>query len=323
MTTSIHSSLSSSSKSLKRHITKDDFSFDKGNVSFDTKEDVFIENLKLSDSSTSIDMFSSSSSFPSSSDERNIDIVEKPQSVYLSISMPTIPKVSKPKSYDNYSSLKMFVFDCDNMITRLSLVNIDISDILDMKLEKLVEDPKFFTQSVKFLIASGYKVSIASYGYKDKILILMQRLFAEYSDDNDCPFNKENIITPLDLTTCKIEDFPKVETFMSCNLCNHAFSKSYTMMPFVEWKEGYEPPIGKGKWLMLERICEKNQLYRHQIMLLDDSVTNCFQAIANGYNAKVVKNISRKKHFMNLKHEDFSIEEFLQSWKIFIQDMSY
>lgn len=189
--------------------------------------------------------------------------------------------------------ITVVVFDFDLCITQKHSCSISKDTFMSLPLSESLADPLVFRNLVHLLLRSGIKVAIASFGHKEIILHTMRRLFK--STPGDCPFNEDNIITPADA------------------------SREYS----VYWPEGYEPPPGYSKSDLIVCLQRKmrSSIPESQILLIDDSLTNCMDAIKHSYSAKLCCRLSRNQGLECLcrdAYHEIPPEMFYEAWNSFI-----
>ena len=149
-----------------------------------------------------------------------------------------------------FSSWKKIVFDLDCTLTNIHFCSnkVDSRTIETTDLDRLI-DVTYFRNFVNFLISKRVEVAIATYGKKMLALELMNRVFP-----NNNPFNRDNIITPIDI------------------------SMKYS----VNWKECYNPPKDYNKNAMLQLL--RGNFEPFEILLIDDTLDNIVNAKKLGYD---------------------------------------
>lgn len=190
---------------------------------------------------------------------------------------------------------RLIVFDFDNTITKVH--SCLYPNFLQAPLNAILADPIVFVNLVILLRRSGRDVAIASYGRKSLILGTMNRLFDFYAETS--PFNEVNTVTPLDA------------------------SKEYG----IRWPECYEPPKGfsKNNLLMILQSRTSFWIPNEEILLIDDSDTNCVNAIEAGYQATNIFQIDRSRKLMaltdppHLTYIRVNEREFEKIWNSFLR----
>lgn len=203
---------------------------------------------------------------------------------------------------------RVVAFDFDDTISSIHSTRIPKEQFMSLDLTECVADPLLFRNLVLLLLRSGIQVAITSYGYKDLILHTMGRIFGgspkelptnEAPDKNVCPFNERNVITPSDA---------------SSELS-------------IKWPEGYEPPKGYSKSTLIaclqkHLLIDTNQWYpESSILLIDDSITNYYDALQHSYCAKLCRHLCRKHGLECLCRESYSdipLETFQRVFQQFI-----
>ena len=168
-----------------------------------------------------------------------------------------------------------------------------LDEAQNLDLDLIVADPIVFRNVNLYLRRAGFQICIASYGRKEIISTVIDRIFRETSEGN--PIQK--IVTPNILGT--------------------------------RWKDGYEPPQGSEKIDLLRCFLEGNldETYSpEEILLIDDKFENCFSAHNHCYRSRVVEKFGRKDGFLLLAEEDYqkleqklSLDDFRRLWDLFIQ----
>lgn len=176
-----------------------------------------------------------------------------------------------------FTSVCGVAWDFDCTITRIHTSNLTLEQLAEMSLDDIVADIDFFKNTVEHLDNLGVVQCIASYGCKNIIIHVLNRIFG-----NSCPIFIDNIITPA--TISKIHS--------------------------IDWRDGHHPPHGYGKWSIMDYFINKNKLKRESVVLIDDSFENCCSAKAKGYRAKCLKyysKISLSSHDSNLTPDNIEI----------------
>lgn len=153
---------------------------------------------------------------------------------------------------------RLVVFDFDNTISQISTCRpqqLSVAEVQQIPLQNIIDDPTLFRQFVSYIQSLDISVAIASFGDKEVILTILNRV---YSQENN-PFGLNNIITPQDI------------------------SAKYN----INWSSCYEPPQGYSKNNMLELLAERfkiSQNERSKILLIDDSIKNYQEARGGQYS---------------------------------------
>ena len=197
---------------------------------------------------------------------------------------------------------RVVAFDFDDTISSIHSTRMPKEQFMSLDLTECVADPLLFRNLVFLLLRSGVQVAITSYGYKDLILHTMRRIFggtALAGSTEHCPFNERNVITPQDA---------------SSELS-------------IRWPEGYEPPKGYSKSTLIaclqkHLLIDTDRWYpESSILLIDDSITNYYDALQHSYCAKLCRHLCRKHGLECLCYEsysDISLETFQRVFQQFI-----
>lgn len=161
-------------------------------------------------------------------------------------------------------SISLVVFDFDLTVTGVHTCGehpLTPEEIAKIPLETLLIDSDIFRRVVDYLLQHGKKVAIASYGNRDVIFTLMDRLFGDAN-----PFNEENVITPR--VVSQTYDINWRECMSDPDRPEHA---------------PYYNPADYTKTNMLDILARRYHLPKDEILLIDDTKLNVDRAVASGY----------------------------------------
>jgi HAD superfamily phosphatase (TIGR01681 family) len=142
----------------------------------------------------------------------------------------------------------LIVWDFDRTITLLHTcqpIAIKKDQIQTMELRHLVADSNLLIATWTYLRAMGHTLAIASYGRREIIAALFERLTLKV----------DHIVTP--------------------NMMKEVYG--------VDWYDGYAPPTGVDKVIMLNHLAKITGYKRNDIVLLDDTKINIDNALKAGY----------------------------------------
>jgi hypothetical protein len=168
-----------------------------------------------------------------------------------------------------------------------------LEEAQNLDLDLIVADPIVFRNVNLYLQKAGFQIGIASYGRKEIISTVIDRIFQGTNEGNPI----RDIVTPNILGT--------------------------------KWKDGHEPPQGSEKIDLLRcflRSHRSDETYSpEEILLIDDKFENCFIAHNHCYRSRVVEKFGRKDGFLLLAEADYqklekklSLDDFCRLWEIFI-----
>jgi hypothetical protein len=155
-----------------------------------------------------------------------------------------------------FDGIKLMIFDFDCTITNFHLSSsVTLEDVSSRPVSEFIEAP-LFTSFVRYLLARKIQVAIASYGKKEIILGLMNRVFL------DPTFDQNNVVTPRDISLAKS----------------------------IKWTEGCNPSkkLSVNKNDMIHLLARRLGLEKEGICLLDDTEEHIENARSFGYRAILV-----------------------------------
>lgn len=212
--------------------------------------------------------------------------------VVVNLSTCSNPDLAKSWLEHEIYHIQVVVFDFDETITKIHSCSPRRSyeELNQMPLEELVADWIVFRNLVLCLKKLSMELAIASFGHKNIIKMVLDRIFTGYTN----PFRDELIITPMSI------------------------SKSHNIV----WKEGYEAPNGYGKFTMISHIQKiVRSTKSSEIVLIDDSYRNCYEAMKHGYAVGNIRRLSRSHGLQSLVCNDPDIiltSEFVKIWNRFL-----
>lgn len=226
--------------------------------------------------------------------------------------------------YEDDSHIKCIIWDFDGTVTCVHTPHIDISSLKTNPLNSIIADPLIFRNVILLLYRLGYNVGIASFGYRQKIIALLNRIFMKTDAiKSDELLSTNNTNTEID----PIQEFiDKVYKDLIHSI------RTPNSLDLQEWKEGYEAPLGYSKVNLLDDLRDywsstlDNEIFiNSNCILLDDSIKNCLMAEMQGYKAKPIKHFSRHYGFEVLNIEDpkelfakISNDHFQSLWDKFL-----
>ena len=179
------------------------------------------------------------------------------------------------------------IFDFDCTITNFHLSsNSNLEDVSSRPLEEFIE-ASLFKSFVQYLQKRGIKVGVASYGKKELILTLLNRVL------EDSTFNQDNVVTPRDIALVKS----------------------------VRWTDGCNPSkrLSLNKNDMLRLLAERLEVEEDQVCLLDDTEEHIQNARSSNYQAVLVPKCEKFTESLRALLKEFlspvKIEAFIESLK--------
>uniref|UniRef100_A0A6C0J0X4 FCP1 homology domain-containing protein n=1 Tax=viral metagenome TaxID=1070528 RepID=A0A6C0J0X4_9ZZZZ len=190
------------------------------------------------------------------------------------------------KSTSLFNGVKLMIFDFDCTITNFHLSSsVTLEEISSRPLSEFIEAP-LFKAFVEYLLRRGIQVAIASYGKKDIILGLMNRVFS------NSIFDEDNVVTPRDIS----------------------------MEKNVKWSEGFNPSkrLLLNKNDMIQLLAHRLGLDLKEICLLDDTEEHIINARKLGCRAILVPKCEKFRQTLKTVLKHFLIPSEVE---LFMQDL--
>ena len=159
----------------------------------------------------------------------------------------------------------LLVWDYDLTLTKIHTCSGVKLNTNEEPLENFIADPELVKQTFLYQKMSGHDIAIASYGRYSDINTTLERLGIKV----------DHIVTP-----------DKIREIYHTN-----------------WYDGYAPPCGVNKVLMLNHLATITGYSTRDIILIDDSWANILDAQKSGYTA-----IWMKEPYSKALYEKLNIE---------------
>lgn len=190
------------------------------------------------------------------------------------------------KQTDLFNRIKLMIFDFDCTITNFHLSSsVTLEEILSHPISEFIDAP-LFKAFVEYLLKKGIQVAIASYGKKNIILNLMNRVFS------DSIFDEDNVVTPHDISLAK----------------------------GVKWSEGCNPnkKLLLNKNDMIQLLAHRLELDPKEICLLDDTEEHIVNARNLGCEAILAPKCEKFRQTLKAVLKHFLISSEVE---LFMQDL--